>query len=193
MQFTQVDFSAISLSQLQQGKGCKTSSANYNGAPCKFLLSGSEWFATPFGCSTYDKDPAATRLTCEIDVTGKDVLPLLQGLDRWVVEHVIQNNVFENMTREEVAKQYHPCVQFSEKYSAHRLRTKVNISGMTQCRWFRHPEKEPAAYDSLNLRASVIQPVIHLKGIWKQNAQWGVSLDMVKALVDSNGSDAWDF
>ena len=79
-----------SLSQLQQGKGCKTSSANYNGAPCKFILSGSEWFATPFGCSTYDKDPAATRLTCEIDVTGKDVLSLLQGMDRWAIEHVIQ-------------------------------------------------------------------------------------------------------
>ena len=69
---------------------------------------------------------AATRLTCEIDVTGKDVLPLLQGLDRWVVEHVIQNNLFENMTREDVAKQYHPCLQFSEKYNA--LRTRMHCS-----------------------------------------------------------------
>ena len=45
----------------------------------------------------------------------------------------------------------------------------------------------------MDLRQSVIQPVIHFKGIWKQSAQWGVSLDVVKALVDSNGSDAWDF
>ena len=193
MQFSQVDFSQISFSQLQQGKGCKAASANYNGAPCKFLLSGEEWFQCPFGASTYDKDPNATRLTMEIDVSGKDVHTLLQNLDKWVVEHVIQNNIFENMTREEITKQYHPCIQFSEKYNSHRLRTKVNISGMNQCRWFRHPEKEPCTYDSLNLRQSVLQPVIYLKGVWKQNTQWGLSLDVVKALVDSNGLDAWDF
>jgi len=50
----------------------------------------------------------------EIDVTGKNVHMLLQNLDRWVIEHVIQNNLFENMTRGDITKQYHPCLQFSE-------------------------------------------------------------------------------
>ena len=72
MQFAQVDLSQVSLSNLVTGKGCKTAAASYNGAPCKFLLSQVEWFATPFGASTYDKDPAATRRTMEMDGTGKD-------------------------------------------------------------------------------------------------------------------------
>ena len=97
------------------------------------------------------------------------------------------------MSFDDIAKQYHPCIQFSEKYNSHRLRTKINIAGFNTCRWFRHPEKEPVQYDSLNLRHSVIQPIIHLKGIWKQNNQWGWSLDVVKALVDSNGTDTWEF
>ena len=193
MQFNQVDFSQIALSQLQTGKGCKTGAASYNGAPVKFLLSGTEWFTAPFGASTYDKDPKATRLTCEIDVSGKDVHPLLQGLDRWVVEHVVQNNLFEGMSREDITKHYHPCLQFSEKYNSHRLRTKVNIAGFNSCRWFRSPEREVCKYADVDLRNSRIQPVIHLKGVWKQANQWGISLDLVKALVDGTGADEWEF
>ena len=70
MQFAQVDFSQITLSSLQTRKGCKTAAASYNGVPCKFLLSANEWFSAPFGASTYDKDPNATRLTMELDVSG---------------------------------------------------------------------------------------------------------------------------
>ena len=109
------------------------------------------------------------------------------------MEHVIQNNLFEGMSREDIVKQYHPCLQFSEKYNSHRLRTKVNVAGMTACKWFKSDTKDPLAFGAFALRQSVIQPVIHFKGIWKQSAQWGVSLDVVKALVDANGSDAWDF
>ena len=90
MQLAQVDFSSLQLSQLQAGKGCKTASASYNGAPCKFLLSANEWFAAPFGASAY-QDPTATRLTMELGVSGKAVHPLLQQLDRCVVEYVVQN------------------------------------------------------------------------------------------------------
>ena len=78
MQFDQVEFSKIQLSQLQTGKGCKTTNASYNGAPCKFLLSADEWFAAPFGASAY-QDPQAKRLTMELDVTGKKVQPPIAG------------------------------------------------------------------------------------------------------------------
>ena len=113
MQLAQVDFSTLQLSQLQAGKGCKTASASYNGAPCKFLLSADEWFAAPFGASAY-QDPQATRLTMELDVTGKAVQPLLQAVDRWVVQYVIEHGLFGDMSAEDIAKQYHPCLQFSE-------------------------------------------------------------------------------
>ena len=113
MQLAQVDFSKLQLWQLQTGKGVKTAACSYNGAPCKFLLSSSEWFAAPFGASA-DQDPQATRLTMELDVTNKAVQPLLQGIDRWVVQYVINQRLFGDMSAEDIAKQYHPCLQFSE-------------------------------------------------------------------------------
>ena len=79
------------------------------------------------------------------------------------------------------------------KYNSHRLRAKVNISGINSCKWCKHPEREAVTYASLDLRQSVVQPAIHFKGIWKQASQWGLSLDVIKALVDANGSDSWDF
>ena len=192
MQLAQVDFSKLQLSQLQTGKGVKTAAAPYNGAPCKFLLSSDEWFAAPFGASAY-QDPQATRLTMELDVTDKAVQPLLQAVDRWAVKFVTDNKLFGDMSAEDIAKQYHPCLQFSEKYNAHRVRTKINTEGLNSCKWFRHPDKESTSFASLDLRQSILQPVIHLKGIWKQSNQWGMSLDTIKALVDANGSDTWEF
>ena len=192
MQFQQLDLSTIQLGSLQAGKGCKTASAQCNGAPLKFLLSPDEWFACPFGASAY-QDEKATRLTLEMDVTGKKVYALLQNLDKWAVNYVIGHQVFGDMSPDDVAKQYHPCLQFSEKYSSHRLRTKINTAGMNSCKWFRHPEKESVPFEQLDLRQSQIQPVIHLKGLWKQSTQWGLSMDVVKALVDSQGNDEWEF
>ena len=164
----------------------------YNGAPCEFLLSADEWFAAPFGASAY-QDPNATRLTLELDVTNKAVQPLLQAVDRWAVQYVIDQQLFGDMSAEDIAKQYHPCLQFSEKYQSHRLRTKINTAGMNSCKFFRHPDKDAASCASLDLRQSILQPVIHLKGIWKQSSQWGLSLDVIKALIDANGSDVWDY
>ena len=162
MQLAQVDFSKLQLSQLQTGKGVKTAACSYNGAPCKFLLSSDEWFAVPFGASAY-QDPQATRLTMELDVTDKAVQPLLQAVDRWAVKFVTENKLFGDMSAEDIAKQYHPCLQFSEKYNSHRVRTKVNTEGLNSCKWFRHPEKDSASFASLDLRQSILQPVIHLK------------------------------
>ena len=51
----------------------------------------------------------------ELDVTNKTAQPLLQAVDRWVVQHVIEHRLFGDMSAEDIAKQYHPCLQFSEK------------------------------------------------------------------------------
>ena len=85
MQFNQVDFSAVAFSALQTNKGVKTANALFKGGPCEFLLHPTEWFSAPFGASTFDKDPQATRLTMELDVTQSSVLPLLQQLDQWAM------------------------------------------------------------------------------------------------------------
>ena len=114
MQFTQVDFSSIAFSPLQANKGVKTANATLRGGPCEFLLHPTEWFTAPFGASTVDKDPQATRLTMELDVTNSSILPLLQQMDRWAVQAVGDSGLFENMSKEDVSRSYHPCLQTSE-------------------------------------------------------------------------------
>ena len=114
MQFNQVDFSAVAFSALQTNKGVKTANATLRGGPCEFLLHPTEWFTAPFGASTFDKDPQATRLTMEIDVTNSSILTLLQQMDQWAVPAVVEHGLFEGMSKEDVARMYHPCLQTSE-------------------------------------------------------------------------------
>ena len=114
MHLSQVEFTAIHFAPLQTNKGVKTSNASFRGGPCEFLLHPTEWFSAPFGASTFDKDPQATRLTMELDVTHSSVLPLLQQLDQWAVQAVADGGLFEGMSREDVARMHHPCLQTSE-------------------------------------------------------------------------------
>ena len=109
MQFSQVDFSAVAFSALQTNKGIKTANATLRGGSCEFLLHPTEWFQAPFGASTFDKDPQATRLTMELDVTNSSVLELLQQMDRWVVQAVGDSGLFENVSKEDVPRMYHSC------------------------------------------------------------------------------------
>ena len=193
MHFSQVDFSAVAFSAVQANKGVKTASASLAGGPCEFLLHPTEWFTAPFGASTFDKDPQATRLTCELDVSSSSILPLLQTLDRWAVQTVADNGLFEGVSTEDVARMYHSCLQTSEKYNSIRLRTKLNTQGLHSCKWFKAPENSPIPFDELDLRASNLRPVVQLKGLWKQSGQWGLSLELKKVLVDPAGTATWDF
>ena len=61
-----------------------------------------EWFTAPFGASAFDKDPQATRLTMELDVTSASILPLIQQMDRWVVQAVSDARLFESVSKEDV-------------------------------------------------------------------------------------------
>ena len=108
----------------------KTANASLRGGPCEFLLHPTEWFSAPFGASTFDKDPQATRLTMELDVTPSEILPLLQQMDQWVVRAVADSGIFEGMSKEDVARTYHSCLQTSEDYSTIRLHTKLNTAGL---------------------------------------------------------------
>ena len=193
MHFAQVDLSAIALSPLQTNKGVKTANATLAGGPCEFLLHPDDWFSCPFGASTFDKDPLATRLTCEVDVTNSEVLQLLQQLDQWAIRAVVSHKLFEGMSAEDVTRTYHPCLQSSEKYNTIRVRTKLNIAGLHACKFFKHPERTPIEFKELDLRTCQIRPVIQLKGIWKQSGQWGLSLELKKVLVDPQGTATWDF
>ena len=193
MQLSEVVFSEVAFAPLQTNKGVKTANATYRGGICEFLLHPTDWFQAPFGASTFDKDPGAKRLTMELDVTSSEVLQSLQLLDQWVVRAVADSGLFEGMSREDVARTYHSCLQTSDKYPNIRLRTKLNLAGMHSCKFFKAPENQPIEFAALDLLASSVRPVIQLKGVWKQSGQWGLSLDCKKVLVNATGTATWDF
>ena len=193
MQLSEVVFSEVAFAPLQTNKGVKTANATYRGGSCEFLLHPTDWFQAPFGASTFDKDPEAKRLTMELDVTSSEVLQSLQLLDQWVVRAVGDSGLFEGMSKEDVARTYHSCLQTSDKYPNIRLRTKLNLAGMHSCKFFKAPENQPIEFKELDLLASSVRPVIQLKGVWKQSGQWGLSLDCKKVLVNPTGTATWDF
>ena len=73
----------------------------------------------------------------ELDVTQSSILPLLQQMDRWAVQAVADSGLFGGVSKEDVARVYHPCLQTSDKNSTIRLRTKVNTAGLHSCKWFK--------------------------------------------------------
>ena len=191
MHFAQVAFPELSLSALQSKDGVKTSNCSYRGGRCEFSLTNDEWLRAPFGASAY-KDPDATRLNFELDVTNSAILPRLQELDQWAIEHVIQSGIFEGMTPEQIRQDYSPCLKACEKYNTIRLRTKLNTKGFGSVKCFKMPDRALVPYNDIDLRNSQLKPVIWLKGIWKQSKQWGLSLETVKLLAEE-ASSTWDF
>ena len=182
MQLSQVDFSAIAFSPFVATKGVKTSQAILNGAPVEFLLD-EEFHSAPFGASAFN-DPQATRLTLELDISQSPVLEAINLAEQAIIKKAHAMGIFEGSI-EDAVKSFKSSVSFSEKYSAFRLRTKLNTVGAKPCRFFMHPDKTQVSYDDLNLRNSRVRPHICFKGLWKQGGQWGLQLEVLNLLVQS--------
>ena len=174
MQVNQVNFSEVAFAAFAATKGVKTSSAILNGAPVEFLLSNDEYFACPFGASAY-MAPEATRLNLELDVTNSPVLACLQQAEQAIIKKAHSDGIFD-CSFEDAVKTFKSSLVFSEKYSAYRLRTKLNTVGGKSCRFFLAPEKNKVEYRDVDLRNSTVRPHICFKGLWKQGGQWGVAV-----------------
>ena len=181
MEASQVSFSDIAFRAFASAKGVKTSPATLRGAPVEFLLSHEEFFPCPFGASAY-MQPDATRLNLEVDITNSPLLPLLQAAEQAIIQKAYSDGIFEG-TLEDTAKQFHSSIAFSEKYASYRLRAKINVAGLRQCRFFLAPEKTRVAFSEIELRGATVRPHLQLKGLWKQGAQWGIQFEVLNLLV----------
>ena len=176
MQLVDVDFSRLQFAPFVAGKGVQTAACTYNGAPLEFIM-GTEFFKAPFGASAY-KNPEATRLNLELDVTQSPVLPILEQL-----EETVQKNV-------EVSSVFHSNISFSEKYGSKRLRTKLNMAGHKRCRFFDMDRKRMEPGD---LRNCSVRPHILLRGLWKQGNTFGLQLECLNLMVAPAEEEACPF
>ena len=140
MQLSQIEFSQIAFSAFAASKGVRTAAASLRSAPVEFVLSHDEFFRTPFGASAY-QSPEAIRLNLELDVSSSPVLVQLQQAEEAILQKAFSDGIFESATLEEVKRNLHSSVSYTEKYQSYRWRTKLNTAGMRQCRFFLAPEK----------------------------------------------------
>jgi len=181
MQLSQVEFSQVAFTAFAASKGVKTAAASLRSAPVEFVLSHTEFFATPFGASAF-QSPEATRLNLELDVSNSPVLVQLQHAEEAILQKAFSDGIFEGATLEEVKKQFHSSVSCAEKYQSHRWRTKLNTAGMRQCRFSWH-RKSKVPFEDLELRTSTCRPHVWFKGLWKQGSTIGCSWEVLNLLV----------
>ena len=131
----QINFDAISFSAFAAAKGVKTAQCALAGGPVEFLLSNSEFFAAPFGASSFGGAEGQTRLTLELDITNSPVLGVLQAAETSIIRKAFADGIFEGSSLEDVQKQYHSCIAYSEKYQSYRVRTKIQTAGFYACRF----------------------------------------------------------
>ena len=129
------------------------------------------------------QNPEATRLNLELDVTNSPVLQLIGRAEASILAKAFAHGIFEGQSLEEVQKQFHSSLTYSDKYQSHRFRTKLNTAGMRQCRFFLAPEQHKVAFEDLDLRTSHCRPHIWFKGLWKQGGQCGCSWEVLNLLV----------
>ncbi len=173
MQLSQVNFSNVALTPFASAKGVKTSSATIGNAPIE----------CPFGISAFnDPQQLATRLNCELDVTGSSVLPALQAMEQEVLRQANAAKIFEEKP-EDVARMFHSNLTYSEKYQSTRLKCKLNKAGYKPCRFFDHPSKDQKPFESFEFRTCTVKPYLHFKGLWKQGNSFGMQLEVKDMLV----------
>ena len=138
---------------------------------------------TAFGASAFGGAEGQTRLTLELDVSNSPVISVLRAAETNIKCKAYADGIFDGCSLEDVEKQFHSCITYSEKYQSYRVRTKIQTAGFYACRFFLAPEKTKVAYDDLNLRASTVRPHIRFKSLWKQGGSWGLQLEVINLLV----------
>ena len=182
MELSTLDFSKITLPVAVGGH------AAYNGCPCEFMLSSTDWFQAPFGANDFKKNADATRLSVEFLVSPSSVLPTLQQLDQAILQAAIKQKIFPSMSDAEVASSYHSLLAQAPKYNQVRLRTKMNLKGLFHvCRFWKSPERTRLNPESVvpYLSENQLRPHCRLQTLWQENGKWGVTVELLNLLVKS--------
>ena len=171
----EVCFQGLNVQPFVSGKGPKTASiVDLQGRKCVFSLGQ---LTSPFGAGTFDKNPLATRLGIEF-IVPKAVLPELQRLDKWVVETaIVQDDLFPDWSRDDVAKNYHPFLAYSEKWDQWRVRCKFSTVGLNACRFW-DADKMGMQYESVDTKTALMNPLIHASSLWQQGRSFGLTLNI---------------
>ena len=91
MAITTIDYTKLSFDDVFCSKrGSKVARLNSGGDPCILMLK--QHLRSPFDASTFDKDPAATRLNLQISLDDPIVVEQLQAFEAWLLDYLAQHS-----------------------------------------------------------------------------------------------------
>ena len=145
---------------------------------------------TPFGPSSFDKDPQATRQ--QLDVRLGSAEPFFQNLDNWAIAYISEHSerLFrKKLSAEQITERYHPCVRTSEKHPS-LLRTKINLGGNNFCLFWNSKEELVEAPESWKIE---FRPRVDISHLWVMGSSCGLVLTCSHLLLAETKEVAFPF
>ena len=184
MAITTIDYTKLSFDDVFCSKrGSKVARLNSGGDPCILMLK--QHLRSPFDASTFDKDPAATRLNLQISLDDPIVVEQLQAFEAWLLDYLAQHSerIFKKvLTSDQLKANYSSFMREPTKDGlSPLLKTKIDIEGRTAvCCW----DTNGAAMEPPDTWAGLhIQPRLHFSHLWLMGAQFGLVIRLTDAKI----------
>jgi len=136
----------------------------------------------PFGPSSFDKDPAATRMSFDIRCP-EEAQDFFQNLDAWAVEYLAEHSerLFKKkLSPEQVAVGYVSCLKTKEGYEP-LIRAKINTEGKKAICYWTPDGKERGPPESW--RGVRMMLKLHVSHLWIMGTQFGLAINALDAQV----------
>ena len=159
------------------GKGAKSASLSYNGAPVTWQPGPSQVVYEP---SSFNGEEQA-RVNLVMRATTQ-VEEQLTALDEKIVQMAILHSVRlfgKALTPDEIRLKYNPCLKRSEKGYCPTFKAKVTL-GKLRC-WDMEKERRaaPAAWTQCS-----VTPLVQVKALWFLSKEFGVLCEIQDLIVD---------
>ena len=178
------DFSAISIMEVLVPKkggvqGAKIAPILYKGQPINFLLGSlEEPVRIPFPVSTFDRNPAATRVNMVLEVNNPAFQAFFKEFDEAIIR-ILTNRSTEfvqqkSLSHEQVSMCYKPCLNHSPPYSPN-VKCKINIGDDANQVTVWNDDGKNIDIPQL-FRKSKVTAELTLRAVWLASNMCGLSL-----------------
>ena len=152
-------------------------------APATFRITN-DTMRAPFGPSSFDKDPAATKKT--IDIQGDTIVDIVSSIEKWALEQVTSapHRFFPGtpITSDEIRFTFCSAVKRSDRYAT-TVRTKcITSSDMTSLTVWDGDRKRIPIPESW-MRIDIKSGSFRLSHLWFMNKRWGVVINTTDLLI----------
>jgi hypothetical protein len=177
-------FATLSLAeQITTQRGAKTCALTKGNKKLQIQPTSAP-VGVPFAPSNFEKDPAATRLSLELQC-NQMMLSYFDAFDDWAREYILEHSerLFKKqMTKEQVFEGYHPTVKrHPEGKYAPLLRAKLDTQGRREISyWTPEGVRREAPED---WRRVTLIPQLEITNLWSMSREMGFVIQVTALRV----------